>query len=245
MLQITIHLQMSVTGVEVPVIPTVPTSFIYEDFVSHIETVQDQINGITTFVDEQQKNDKKVQNELKSRSLTFVDLYGNPIVKKYMDHELIGTVLRKCKKNYVPKYFHQWVKFGRIIENVILPLDDCELKSTVSKYAGGYQFVAYGEVNLCVLRYGSYTVPLNFVIQVRLSDNMEKIERYIKERQIYTTINLKSSIVNQNIQPTKKDWNEGTALKSEDTIMSAQLYQDNCVIIAKIHNEKVSSNFFF
>ncbi|CAF4276103.1 unnamed protein product, partial [Adineta steineri] len=63
--------------------PTGITSFVYEDLILHIQAVQNQMIEISKFLDDQRKIDK----ELKSRSFTFVDPYGNSTVHKYMDHE--------------------------------------------------------------------------------------------------------------------------------------------------------------
>ncbi|CAF4130706.1 unnamed protein product [Rotaria sordida] len=97
-------------------------------------------------LDNQWKTEKKIQNELKSRSLTFIDPYGNRTVNKYMDHESINKVLRKYKRDYVPKYLQEWTKIGTMNENIISSLNECELKSTVSNYVNGHQFITYGEV---------------------------------------------------------------------------------------------------
>jgi len=48
---------------------------------------------------------------------------------------------------------------------------------------------------------------------------------------------------NSYAEPSKKNWEEGTTLKSEDTIMSCQLYQDNCIIMAKNNQEPVIQTY--
>ncbi|CAF4230023.1 unnamed protein product, partial [Adineta steineri] len=93
--------------------PTGITSFVYEDLILHIQAVQNQMIEISKFLDDQRKIDK----ELKSRSLTFVYPYGNSTVQKYMDHEQLSTIFRKYKKEYIPKYLQQWVKFGKMNQN--------------------------------------------------------------------------------------------------------------------------------
>ncbi|CAF1015637.1 unnamed protein product [Didymodactylos carnosus] len=62
-----------------------------------------------------------------------------------MDHELISTVFRKYKKDYVSKYLQQWTEIGPMNQNAISPLNDCELKLSVSKFSDGYQFITYGK----------------------------------------------------------------------------------------------------
>ncbi|CAF4201449.1 unnamed protein product, partial [Rotaria sordida] len=179
-----------------------------------------KIVEITKFLEDQWEYEKKVQNELKSRLLTFIDPYGNSIVDKYVDHQLINTVLKKYKKDYVPKYLKKWIKIGTMKENVISPLSDYELKSTVSKYVDNYQFITYGEVTVWI---GTY----------------ENLPPRQQQQQV-TSIELKSLIINENTRPNKESWNEGRTLKLDDTILSWQLYQDNCVIMAKLIKEKTN-----
>jgi hypothetical protein len=224
------------------VIPKMPSSFVYEDLISKVQAIQYQIIENTKLIDERQKNEKKVQNELKSRSFAFVDPYGNRTVNKYMDHELIGTIFQKYKKDYVPRYLHQWIKVGTMDENVISPLSDCELKSVVSKYDDGHQFITYGQVTVWAGNYESLSAQI-MVLPVLLTDNMEKINIQIKEQRKFASIELKSIVINQDTRPNKESWDDGRALKLDDTIMSCQLYQDNCIIMAKLIKEKVNCNF--
>jgi hypothetical protein len=99
--------------------------------------------------------------------------------------------------------------------------------------------MAYGEVIVWV---GSYEDPWprKIVLKVLLIDTMEEIEMQIKEQRQFTNIELKSCTIDQNVKPNIMNWTEGTPLKSEDTIISSQLYQNNCVIMAKIVNTKVN-----
>jgi ubiquitin/uncharacterized membrane protein YgcG len=216
---------------------TMPVSFVYEDLVSQVQTIQNQMIKMESILDNQWKTEKKVQNELKSRSLTFIDPYGNRTVNKYMDHELINTVLKKYKKDYVPRYLRQWIKIGTMNQDRIIPLNQTHAHSTVSEYTDDYKFIAYGEVTVWVGYYGNLS-PQRSVLQVHLTDNMEKIKVYLKQENP-TITELKSFIINQHAEPSKKNWEEGTTLKSEDTIMSSQLYQDNRIIMAKTNQERV------
>ena len=222
----------------------IPTSFVYEDLISQVQAIQYQIIELTKCLEERQKNDVKVQDELRSRSLVFVDPYGNQTVGKYMDHELFGTVYRKYKKDYVPRYLHQRIKVGTMNGNMILPLDDRELKSTVSTYTDGDEFITYGEITVWLGDYES-SPPRKLVLRSRLTDNMEKITMNLKERHKCTNLELKSCTIDSNQRPSENNWNEGTILKSEDTVMSGQLYQDNYIIMAKLIKEKVNSKSFF
>jgi hypothetical protein len=223
------------------VVSTKPTSFVYEDLVSQVQAIQYQMLEIENVLDNQWRTEKKIQTELKSRSLTFIDPYGNRTVKKYMDHEPINKIIRNYKKNYVPKYLQNWIQIGNMNDNNISSFKECDLKSSVSKYTDGHQFIAYGEVIVWV---GSYEDPWprKIVLKVLLTDTREKIEMKIKEQRQVTNIELKSCTINQNVKPSIMNWTEGTPLKSEDTIISSQLYQNNCVIMAKIVNTKVNGD---
>lgn len=65
----------------------------------------------------------------------------------------------------------------------------------------------------------------------------------IKEQRPFLDIELKLCTINKNAQPDENVWNKGITLKSNDTIMSCKLYQDNCVIMAKPIRE-ASYDFF-
>ncbi|CAF3766773.1 unnamed protein product, partial [Rotaria sordida] len=138
------------------VISPMLTSFVYEDLVSQVQNIQNQMFQMENILDNQWKAEKKIQNKLKSRSLIFIDSYGNRTVNKCMDHEPINKVLKKYKKDYVPKYLQAWIKIDTMNEHMISSLNECELKSTVSKYEIGHQFITYGGVIVWV---GSYEDP--------------------------------------------------------------------------------------
>ncbi|CAF1427889.1 unnamed protein product, partial [Rotaria sp. Silwood1] len=121
------------------------SSFVYQDLIFHVQSIQYQMIEIAKYLDDRWKNEQKIQKELKSRSITFVDPYGNSITNKYMDHELISTLFMKYKKNYVPKYLQKWIKIGTMNQNSISTCTDSELKSSVFEYPDGYQFITYGE----------------------------------------------------------------------------------------------------
>jgi len=219
------------------VTPTLPSSFIYEDLVSHVQKIQKQLNEIDNILADQWQN-KKMRNELKSRSLTFIDPYGNQMIDQHMDHESIDKLIKQYKKNYVPRYLKDWIKIGTMNGNGISSLTDCDLKSTVSDYKDGHQFIAYGEVTLWIGSYDNRS-PRKFVSRVLLMDNMEKIKCRIKEQHHFNNLELKLGKINGNIEPNEKEWNEGTIFKVEDTIMSCRLYENNGIIMAKISKQKV------
>jgi hypothetical protein len=221
------------------VMPTLPSSFVYEDLVLHVQAIQKQMSEIDNILDDQWKNKKNMRNELKSHPLTFIDPYGNQMIDQHMDHESIDKLTKQYKKNYVPKYLKQWIKIGTMNENGIFSLTDCDLKSTVSNYTDGCQFITYGEVILWIGSYDNCS-PQKFVLRVLLMDNMEKIKCRIKEQQHFNNVELKLGEINENTGPNEKYWDEGKTFNLEDTIMSCRFYENNCVIMAKVSKQKVS-----
>jgi len=221
----------------------IPTSFVYEDLISKVQMIQNQMTKINIVLNNRWKNEKRKRDELKSRSFVFIDPYGNRTVNKYMDHEQISKVLMAYKKDYVPKYLQQWINIGTMKENMITPLNDCELKSNVAQYGKGCQFITYGEITVWIGTNDS-TVFHNIVLRVLLTDTLDKIKAGIQKFRQYTNIELKSYVSSSNIQPNEENWNEGIILNSEGTILSCQLFQHNCVILAKISKEKVNYHLF-
>jgi hypothetical protein len=94
-------------------------------------------------------------------------------------------------------------------------------------------------VTVWIGRYESLP-PAKCVLKVLLTDDLEKIKLRIKAQQYLPNVELKLIEENQKTVPIVKNWSEGTILKSEDTIMSCRLYQDNCTIMAKVIREKVN-----
>ena len=215
------------------------TSFVYEDLVSHIQTIQPQLIQAIKYLDDQWNNEKKTQDQIKSHSLTILDPYGSPITQKYMDHKQISAVLEKFKKNYVPKCLHQWIRFGQVVGNNIEPFQHTDLNLTVGQYENKYPIITYGEIGVWLG--DEYDVSYdNFRLKVRLNDKMETIQAQIKNQTKYTPLEVKTSVINEGTKPEKRDWNEGTILKSEDTIMSKNLYQTGCIIMVKVDIKKVN-----
>jgi len=121
-------------------------------------------------------------------------------------------------------------------DNIISSLNDYELMSTASKYGDGYQFITHGVVTV-LINTDEIRRLEEFVLPVLLMDNMDKIKLKIKNRFQIDEMELKLWKINEKIL------NEGTMLKSEDTIMSCQLYQDNCIIMAKNNQERVIQTY--
>jgi len=220
-------------------IPKSSSSFIYEDLVSHVQTIRNQTIDFKNILDNRCKKETNLFNELKTRSLTFIDPYGNHMKDNHLDHELISKVFTKCMKDYVPKYLQSWIEIGTMNENIISSLNNFELNSAVSNYANDYQFIAYGQITIWIGSY-KYSSPHQFAMRVLLTDNMDKIKTRIAQLGQFTHIQLKSCTINENTKPNEKSWNEGIALKSEDTILSCQLYKDNCIIMGNLGQEKVN-----
>jgi hypothetical protein len=129
-------------------------------------------------------------------------------------------------------------------QGVLSLLSNCELSSTVANYSDGYQFVTCGEVTVWLGRYEEPSFePLGLEVQVM--DNMEKVKMQINKLTHSTNMELKLWTRHQNENPNKNDWNEGTTLKTEDTIMSCQLYRNDRAIMVKLGREKVNNDLFF
>ncbi|CAF3189164.1 unnamed protein product [Rotaria sp. Silwood2] len=222
------------------VITKEPNSFVYQDLVLHVQTIQHQMMNITKYLDDQCINQKNIQKELQSRSLTLIDPYGNPITNKYMDHELISTLFKKYKKNYVPKYLQQWIKIGTIHQDIISRLDESYLKLSVSEYPDGYQFITHGELNI-LIEYREDIAPEQLVLHVLVTDTIEKVKMRIQKLRKLPNIELKSFIADQGSQMTRQNWNEGRTLKLNETVLSSKLYEDNCIIVIKIFQEKTAT----
>ncbi|CAF4570617.1 unnamed protein product, partial [Didymodactylos carnosus] len=95
-------------------IPAVPSSFGYNDLVSQVQAIQYQMVQMENEINSRLENETKKQSQLKFRSITFRDPYGNQMVNEHMDHELINKITRKYKINYVPKYLQRWAQIGSI-----------------------------------------------------------------------------------------------------------------------------------
>ena len=212
--------------------PMVSGSFVYENLVSHVQEIQQQMAEINNVLDDRLKNQENIKNELKSHSFTFIDPYGNRIIKQHMDHELTDKVINHYKKNYVPRFLKDWIKIGVMHNNEFSSITDHDPKSLISTYADNYQFIAYGTVTVWIGSYNNYP-PTNFVFNVSLMDNMEKLKRQIKEQEDVDNLDLRFCTIKEKGPPKEKNWNEGTKLKPEDSIMSCRLNENSSVIMAK------------
>ena len=215
-------------------------SFVWNDLASHAQTIQYQMNEEIKYLDNRWTNDKKTHDQLKARPLTIIDPYGNRTTEQYLDHELIRTLLAKFKKNFVPRYLHQWIRFGKMVHDEIAPLKESELNSNLEQYHDEDLLITYGEIIVWIADRVNI-LPQKLVLKVCLMDNLEKIQKQITRLTEFTNMELKACSIDRDTKLVSvKSWNEGTIFRSEDTIMSKKLYQDDCVIIAKIDKDKVN-----
>jgi hypothetical protein len=212
------------------------SSFIYEDLVSHVEVIRNQMFECEKILNNRWNDKKRKRDELKSRSLVFIDPYGNQKVSRHMDHELIINILNKYKEDYVPKYLQQWIKIGFKNENKISLFDDQKYKSIVADYTNVFQVFTYGLVTVRIATEKDSHLR-QLTLPVLLMDTMEKIKLQLQTCFEFTDLELKLWKENENAEDKKEI---RTILKSDDTIMSCQLYQDNCFLMAKVINCKVS-----
>ena len=216
------------------------TSFVFEDVVLRVQTIQHQMVEGIRYLDDQLMKTNAIKNQLKSHSLTIINLHGNPIIEQYMDHELINGVVKIFKKNYVPKYLHQWIRFGLMIGNEIIPLNQSKLNSSIRQYQNKYPIITYGEITIWL---GDFQDLLSekIVLKARLTDTMESILTNLKNQTNFTDIELREYVMDENTPPKEKEWNEGTKLKPEDTIMSKDLHEDHRIIMANFATNKVDA----
>ncbi|CAF4691580.1 unnamed protein product [Rotaria sp. Silwood1] len=183
------------TAASTAIISKDPFSFVYQDLIFHVQSIRYQMIEITKYLDDRWKNEQKILKELKSRSITFVDPYGNSIT------------------------------------NNISAFTDSELKSSVFEYPDGYQFITYGEVKILIVCLEDISLQ-QLIVPVLLTDTLEKIQIQMQKLRTLPYIELKSFILNQDLQVNKQNWNEGKIRNANDTVLSSKLYEDNCIIIA-------------
>ncbi|CAF3415795.1 unnamed protein product, partial [Rotaria socialis] len=138
------------------------------------------------------------------------------------------------------KYLQKWTKLGKINETGISPLNENELKSSVSEHDDGYRFVTYGEVNISII-YREDVRPQSLLLPVLLTDNIEKIKKQIQKLTKLKNIQLKSLILKENSPMITAYWDEGGTLNSNDTVLSSKLYENNSIIMVKLLEESAST----
>ena len=206
-------------------------SFVFENLVGHARSLQVQMDEMEKIIDERCRNQRKKPEELKSRSLIFIDPYGNRLANEYLDHQLIRKVLKKCRKELIPKYLHSWIQIGVRQGEEIQVLQIDQLQSTVADYPAGQEFLTFGELNV---RIGTVEHPALGKLELKLSliDRMEKVREEIRKRRVFQTIELRLCRVDPSTIPTRTTWNEGKTLNSTETILSSRLFEEHTIIMA-------------
>ena len=223
------------------VLPPMPTSFVYEDLVSKIVTMQNQMMQVNQTIDGRAINDQKVQRQLASRSFVFIDPFGHRMKHRCIDHWTIHKVVQKFKKEYCPKYLHSWVHVGLWKKDEIHPLTEDEMRRTVSDYPSDQEFVAFGDVRIFITNERCQLLQERSSY-VLLTDKLEKLETVVRNIRdqikrrlnVIRRIELRVCQSDPSNQPSDDRWNEGSVCQTGDTIFSVQLYQSNVVVMAKI-----------
>jgi hypothetical protein len=215
------------------------SSFVYENLIAQVRTIQQLATGIDTTLQDRLSRQPNKRDGLQFRTFTFIDPYGNKMTHEHMDQELIGNVLRKYKKDYVPKCLQKWIKIGIRQPTKISPVSESDLRLNLSEVTNGTEFITYGDLNVWIGRDG-VAAPTMLTLQVSVMDTIEKIKTQIEERRRPGPIELKSHTLNGSKEPTEIDWQQGKAICSEETIMSLQLYQENCIIMVRPTDETVN-----
>lgn len=212
---------------------SVATSFIYEDLVLRLQAIQQQTIDTVRYIDDQCKDKTNIPKELKSRSLTFNDPYGNQITNRYMDHEVISTVFKNFKQEYVPKYLQKWTQFGRVRQDVISPMSEHELIQCVSDYTDGERFVTYGTIPLAIENKNNVHVRLP-PLPVLLADTSTKIKKRIKD--VIKLHDIELVIFSSN----ERTSNEVLPFQPDDTVFSARLYNNDKIILLRCLKAEVN-----
>ena len=216
-----------------------PSTFIYENLIERVKAIQQLATGIDKVLRDQLTDEQIKRNGLKFRTFTFVDPFGNKMTHEHMDQQLIADVLRKYKKDYVPKYLHKWIKIGIREQTAILPIAECDATSNLSTFANETEFVAYGELPVFIGRYET-AIPTKLLLRVSVVDTIETIKTQIEELGRSGEVELRYHTFDGSGRPTASDWEQGQAVRAEATVASFRLYRENCIVMAKISTSTVN-----
>ena len=136
--------------------------------------------------------------------------------------------------------YNHGFEIGMMNNNRISLFEDFQLKSAVSNYPNDTQFIAYGEIILWIGDFGN-SLPRRLYLNVLLTDNLDKIKNRIARHGQFVDIQLKSCTINKYTIPNKDHWNEGIMIKSEDTILSCQLYKNDRIILGRFVRQGVNN----
>ncbi|CAF0758547.1 unnamed protein product [Adineta ricciae] len=203
------------------------TSFVYEDLIRQIQFIQTHIIQLTNYLND------RCQTDLKSRSFSFSDPFGNEITQKFMDHEIIEIIFKKYVTEYISKHLRPFIKIGKMCHGHIQLMYEHELKFNASQFRDGFQFIACCEITVWVGDYES-SICRRVVIPVRLLDSIESVNNGLKIPPKITNVEFKSLRNDRNMKPTRDNWDQGKPLMSSDTIGSSQLYQNDTILMAKL-----------
>ncbi|CAF1547639.1 unnamed protein product, partial [Adineta ricciae] len=203
------------------------TSFVYEDLIRQIQFIQTHVIQLTNYLND------RCQTDLKSRSFSFSDPFGNEITQKFMDHEIIDIIFKKYVTEYIPKHLRPFIKIGKMYHGHIQLMHEHELKFNASQFRDGFQFIACCEITIWVGDYES-SIYRQVVMPVRLLDSIESVNNGLKIPPKITNVEFKSLRNDRNMKPTRDNWDQGKPLVSSDTIGSSQLYQNDTILMAKL-----------
>ena len=171
---------------------------------------------------------------LKSRWFTFVDPHGHPFINQQLDHQSMGAVIKKYRKDYIPGYLKEWMKIGTSIPKKAPASNKVNLKSFVHEHPDGQEFFAYGQITFW-LGYGINSEFQPMVLSVRLGESMEEIKSRIQES-LWAPMNLelRSCQMQDEKKPQAQHWEDGRPLQPNDTIMSCRFYEKYRCVLVKV-----------
>ena len=111
----------------------------------------------------------------------------------------------------------------------VLQID--QLQSTVADYPDGQEFLTFGEMTIWIGN-GEHPALGKLELKLFLMDRMEKVDDAIREYRSFQTVELRLCHLDPSSQPTRTTWNEGKTLNSTETILSARLFEEHCIIMA-------------
>ena len=216
-------------------------SFVYEKLIDQVQNIQNHLAQMTKNLARRLENGTAKREDVKHRSLTFIDPFGNATSIESMDHEVMKHIIHGYINNYIPSYLRRWIKIGILKDGEISSISETRSRAMVSEYDDGSQFIAYGEVNVWCRSDKNPSIG-KLVLTVVLRDSMEEIGMRIGQMISFNRMELRSTKVDPKMPPSEQDWNNSTALTSGETILSTRLYQPDRIIMAKISENKVNDH---
>ena len=183
--------------------------------------------------------DKREATMLQSRCFIFVDPHGNAINTEQLDHQSMDVVMKKFRRDYIPRFLREWIKIDTSIPKNGYPCDVIELKSFVHEHPDGQKFFTYGQ--LTVWLQGEISAEFKPVVfAVQLYDSMEEIKSRIRKSQFLPDdLELRSCLIQDQEKPQAKHWENGQRLQPNDTVMSRKFYEKDRCLLVKVIPEKV------